>query len=546
MEKNFALSSLNDLRLDVLAELCLPIADERDKLEASFTDFVAAAWKWIDSSDYIPHWSIEALCKHLEAVSRGDIRRLLINVPPRFGKTNLVSICWMAWVWAQTKQSFVSGAGVRFLTGSYNSQLSLTNANMARRLILSPWYQERWGSRFHLREDQNLKSQFATTAGGGRFSTSVGGSLLGMGYDIGILDDPHNLQGVESDAERQTTSNWLREIKSTRQNDPKKSALVCVMQRLHTRDMSGEILDSEDAHEWVHLMLPMRHDPVRHCVTTLKRDENGMSIEAWQDPRKGDGDLLWPERFGEKEVAIAERELGPYMASGRLQQQPRPQGGGIIKGEWWKLWENETYPELTYILASLDTAYTQKQENDPSALTVWGVFHEKPTGAPKAILLYAWEGREMFHELVTIVTGICNKAASKGIHPSFPVDKLLIEAKSAGLSVVQEMSRLYGNSAAFTIEQFDPDKFGDKVARANAVVPLFSSGCVYAPDRKFADMVRQQVEDFPKGAHDDLVDSTTMALRYLRLTGMLEQPEEFVMRQTNAATYRPRQALPYG
>jgi hypothetical protein len=189
------------------------------------------------------------------------------------------------------------------------------------------------------------------------------------------------------------------EIHSTRLNDPKQSAIVVVMQRLHEADLSGIILDSDE--DWCHLMIPMRHDEQRHCVTVrLPQYEDD---EPWEDPRTVDGELMWPERFGEPEVRNLESALGPYMASGRLQQSPTPKGGGIIKREWWQPWDEEEarryglewsgalkeYPLFSLVVGSLDTSYGEKQENDYNALTIWGLWIDRNKNR-RAMLMFAW------------------------------------------------------------------------------------------------------------------------------------------------------------
>ena len=361
--------------------------DERRGLEHSFIEFVEAAWPFIDAVDYQPNWAVEALCEHLQAVTEGRISRLLVNFPPRCGKTLITSVCWIAWTWARRQRSFRSGPQVRFLTGSYSHTLALGNANLTRRLIQSPFYQHLWGSRYTFRDDQNTKVQVDNSAGGSRLATSVGGTLLGIGGDILVVDDPHNVAQAESEAERETVSNWWSELSTTRLNDPKQSAIVVIMQRLHEEDVSGKILSGDE--DWCHLMIPMEYDWRRHCSTALGWDDprgidhDGVPLVERGIPRDAeaaailderDGELMWPQRFGAKEVAAIKVGLGPYMASGRLQQSPQPKSGGIFKREWWEVWEGSYFPICDLVIASLDGAYTDKEENDPSALTVWGVF----------------------------------------------------------------------------------------------------------------------------------------------------------------------------
>jgi len=243
---------------------------------------------------------------------------------------------------------------------------------------------------------------------------------------------------------------------------------------------------------------------------------------------------LWPQRFGEPEVKILERQLGPYASAGQLQQRPEPKGGGIIKRDWWKLWQDTVYPPMDYVMASLDTAYTTKTENDFSALSVWGVFSgdvvaqaQKTEGgtitrsyndkqSPKAMLMYAWQERLELHELIQKVAESCKL---------MKVDKLLIENKAAGHSVAQEIRRLYNNEK-FAVQLYDP-KSVDKLSRLYSVQHLFAEGMVFAPDKSWAETLITQVGTFPKGKHDDLVDTVSMSLRHLRDLGMLTRGAEF-------------------
>ena len=548
--------------------------DEIKTLESSLIDFVRQGWGYIDPSEYADCYAIDALCEHLQAVTEGQIKRLLVNFPPRCGKSLVTSVCWPVWTWARREQGYLSGPGVQFLTGSYNHDLSLKFSNLSRRLILSPWFQARWGKRVVLRDDQNTKTQYDTDAGGSRIATSVGGSLIGIGGAVICVDDPHNTETVESEAERETVTNWWRELSSTRLNDPKQSAIVVIMQRLHEEDVSGQILGSENADEWTHLCLPMRYEEVRHCVTSI----------GWEDWRRDDGELLWPERYGEKEVSALEASLGPYMASGRLQQLPTPAGGAIFRREWWQVWEptDGKFPTCDYIVASLDSAYTEKEENDPSGFTVWGVFHPKhlmqlPTGkmvetemSPRIILMDAWRKHLQIHGVPVDYTADEEedfrsgdedriKAARKRYEfrakphwglvewvahscRRFNVDALLIEAKASGLDVAHEMRRLYGDERWAVHE--NPVK-GDKVSRAHAVVPIFTQGLVYAPDRDWAELVITEMESFPKGRFKDLTDSATQALKHIREGGMAETPQERARADLRRAQHRRKMGKLY-
>jgi hypothetical protein len=268
------ISARDRLKARVIARALLPLAEERERLEGSLLKFVEAAWPSLDSSEYQSSFAIEAICDHLQAVTEGHIRKLLINCPPRSGKTLVTSVCFPAWTWARREQSYLSGPQVRFLCGSYNDDLSLQNSTKHRQLLQSPFYQKYWAKRFKMRLDQNTKSNFQNDKGGARISTSARGSLLGIGGDLILLDDPHNLT-VESEAERTQALNWWKEISTTRLNNPKLSGIVVIMQRLHEEDISGAWLSSEATDDLVHLNIPMEYEWRRHCRTVL----------GWQDPR---------------------------------------------------------------------------------------------------------------------------------------------------------------------------------------------------------------------------------------------------------------------
>ena len=502
---------------------------DRAEFEDSLYAFLMNGWKYIDPAPFAHGWPIEAVAEHLQAVVDGDIKRLIINIPPRCAKSSLTSVAFPAFTWAQRRKSDTSGPGVQFLHASYSQILTLRDSTKCRRLIESPWYQGLWGDRFHLMADQNTKSRFDNDKGGSRLSTSVGSSLTGEGGNIIVVDDPNAAQEAHSEATIATTIEWWDSALSTRLNNAKTGAFVVIQQRLGEEDLTGHIL-SKEVGEWTHLCLPMRFEPERSFVTSI----------GWEDPRKEAGELLWPERFGEREVVNLERQMGPWTAAGQLQQRPEPKGGGVIKREWWQLWERDTFPSLDYVIASLDTAYTTKTENDFSALTIWGMFSGGEQTAianrvigrdsetismikrtyteehPKAMLLFAWQERLELHQLVLKVSESMKK---------FKVDKILIENKAAGISVAQEIRRLYGHED-FAVQLVDP-KSQDKLSRLYSVQHLFAEGLIFAPDRAWADQVITQVSTFPKGKHDDLVDTVSMALRHLREIGLLVRGDEF-------------------
>jgi predicted phage terminase large subunit-like protein len=562
---NSLLELIRTRRAELEAAAALGRDDEQaQRLEASLIDFVEAAWPALDPAEYQSCWAIDALCEHLQALSEGQIRNLLVNISPRTGKTTIASVCFPAWLWAQSARTFLKGPQVRFLCGSYNHDLSLNNSNMTRRLILSPWYQSLWGHRFKFRDDQNTKTKFDTSAGGSRLATSVGGSLLGIGGDVLIVDDPHNTEEAESDADRKTALTWWKELSTTRLNDPKRSPLIVVMQRLHEEDVSGHILSSEWSGDWVHLCIPMEYDWRRHCVTVL----------GWQDPRglddKGEklpepdieerqGLLMWPERFGAREVARIKAELGPYFSSGRLQQSPVPDKGGIFQRDWWNLWESPDgrFPPMDHIVVSVDGAFTEREENCPSACTVWGCWERDEKEIPKIMLMHAWRRWLSFSGPVieksvdeTVVQYQRRTQKYWGLlewisytADRFKANTVLIESKGPGISAAQALQSRFGIKPWSVIAA--PVR-GDKVSRAYAAQPVFASGLVYAPDRDWAQLVIDEAANFPKGRFDDLTDSTTQAINFLRTAGRAPSREEWAANKAmEGSRRRPRPTALY-
>lgn len=516
--------------------------------EKNLYRFAENAWPVIDPAPFIGGgFAMQAVCEHLQACAEGHIRNLIINIPPRFSKSTLCGVLFPAWVWAQPDNSPTVGNGVQFLHASYSQNLALQDSLKCRRLIESEWYQARWGERVSLRDDQNTKSQFDLISGGRRNTVSVGGSTTGMGGNYLIADDPNNAREANSEAVLLSTLEWWDMAWSTRLNDPKTGVKIVIQQRLNERDVTGHIL-TKDVGNWTHLMLPMRFEPERRVYTVLVPAEanDGENDIVWTDPREEEGQLLWPERFGEDEVGELERTLGPYGAAGQLQQRPQPAGGGIIKRTWWMPYSGDMFPPMLINVGSVDLAFTTKKENDFSAMTCWGIWRdggettavsvrdisgrivrevksEKEADIPKIMLIDGWAERLEFPDLINKIITTARETR---------LDILLIENKGPGISVAQEIKRLCGMEE-FQVRLVDPGDL-DKVARLHSVVHLFAEGLVYAPTkigdpdtwRIWADRVITEVESFPKGQHDDLVDTVSQAISYMRKQGMIERGVE--------------------
>jgi hypothetical protein len=269
-------------------------------------DFVEQAWAIVEPGcPFIDGWHIWAICEHLEAVADGRIKRLLINVPPGCGKSLLVCVFWACWVWGPQNRPHT-----RWLFASYGQELSTRDSLKCRQILESDWYQEYWGDRVQLVADQNQKTKFQNSAGGWRLATSTGGRGTGEHPDFVVWDDPHNVNDVESQVERERVSTW-RAATITLRGMARDVREVGIMQRLHRDDLSGWMLNTHKE-GLDHLCLPMRFESAAMTKPTSL---------GWTDPRVSDGELLWPNGIDARTVADKEGQLGHY-AEGQLQQRP--------------------------------------------------------------------------------------------------------------------------------------------------------------------------------------------------------------------------------
>lgn len=515
---------------------------ERRRLRASFTGeggllrFVRHFWKVLEpQTPFVEGWPLEAVCAHLEAVTDGRITRLLINVPPGFMKSLLTDVFWPAWEWGPKGL-----AHIRYVAFSYSSTLTERDNRRFAALITDVEYQDLYGDKVQpIRTGDRNVSNKAT---GWKLASSVGGVSTGERGDRIILDDPHNVKEAESEIVRTETVRWFRESMSNRLNNMDTGAIVVIMQRVHGDDVSGVIL--EQGMDYVHLMIPMEYDWDRQT------DANGDPVYTsigWYDPRYDMGEpeevhglLAWPERFSVARVEKMKVDGGPYMWASQYDQSPTPRGGGIFKREWWQLWEspNGTFPVFDYVLASLDSAFTEQERNDPSALTIWGIF-QNPEGYTRAMLVHAWRKHLEFSGNRGLLGVLPNESKGQWVVRTqkhwgllewvkytcerFKVDHLLIEAKASGMSAAQEMQNRYGR-LNFGVQLCAVK--GSKEARALAAQPTFSQGLVYAPERDWSEMVISEMEAFPKHKYRDLTDSATQAVKYMREQGLLNTDAE--------------------
>jgi predicted phage terminase large subunit-like protein len=474
----------------------------RNEIDCEFAtrklgDFVRQAWPVVEpSTPFVPGWHIDAIVEHLEAVTRGEIRNLLINVPPRHMKSLLVSVFWPAWEWIRWPER-------RWLFSSYAASLSIRDSLKCRRLIESPWYQERWADRFALTSDQNTKGRFDNDRSGYRLATSVGGSVTGEGGDRLVCDDPHKVDEVESDGVRKAAIDWWDVAMSTRVNNPKTSSMVIVMQRCHQRDLSGHLLEKGG---WEHLSLPAEYEGPSRVTSS-----------GFSDPRGQIGELLWPERFGPEEIESLKRSLGSYAAAGQLQQRPSPAGGGIFKRHWFRYFQPRGMNLPAVIVRLPDGSTTSipaidvPRQVEEQAQSWDCAFKDLDTSDYVVGQMWARIGAQFL--LGDQVRGRLDcpgtvKAVREMTQKWPGTVAILIEDKANGSAVIQMLSHEVPG-----ILPVNPS--GGKIARAQAISALVEAGNVYLPHPEYAPWVNDFIEEcaqFPNGAHDDQVDAMTQIL----------------------------------
>jgi predicted phage terminase large subunit-like protein len=458
----------------------------------SLAEFIRQAWHIVEpNTPLVWNWHIDGLCLHLEAVTRGEIKKLLINIPPGTMKSLIVSVFWPAWEWTQKP-------GLQYLAGSYGDAVSIRDNIKMRDLVSSTWYQERWLIEF--KQEQNQKVRFDNTEGGWRIATSVEGRGTGEHPDRIIVDDPHKASESQTEVDRLKVKTWLDQTLATR-GISKDVAIVIVMQRLHEEDASGHILSRGDKDEWVHICLPMRYEVGRMKETPI----------GWSDPRTKPGELLWPALFPEAVVHTLEMVLGSYGTAGQLQQRPSPEGGDIFKEENWR-YVNALPAGIKFWVRSWDKAGTQ----NAGKWTV-GVLIGKEFVSPTLARYYVADVKR-----ARLSAGPRNRLILETSHQdratyrSGPYRIRIEQEPGSGGKESAEIS--VGELAGFDVVAKPASGEGDKVARARPLAAQQEVGNVYLLR---ADWNKAFVEEFnrfgPGAAVTDQVDAAAHGFNELAL-----------------------------
>lgn len=473
--------------------------------DGSLRDFIRQAWKLIEPGRRLVwNWHIDALSDHLTAVSKGQIKKLIINLPRRHLKSQCVSVFWPTWTWTTDPEA-------RWLFGSHAMKLCMRDSRACRTIVESPWYQKLWGDRVKLTSDQNQKMYFENDRKGFRLSCSVGASPIGSGADFVVGDDPHDPNEAQSDVQRQAVLDWWDGSMAASVVDPEKTAHVLIMQRVHHQDLTGHLLEQGG---WEHLCLPSEFVPERKCKTSI----------GFEDPRTERGELLFPRRF--KQAYIDNAKKLSYIFAGQHQQNPSPQEGGLAKRHWWRFWyrpgeeppphkfprEDGTLFECPQMALPMVGENGNSKASFDKQIQSWDMaFKDKKGGSYVVGQVFGKKGADVFlmdqdrRQMDFSVT----LEAVRSLTKKWPeAREKLVEDKANGPAVISALRHEISG-----IIEVEPQ--GGKEARAQAVLPGIESGNVYLPHPEIAPWVMDYIEEWaaaPHGDYWDQIDATSQAL----------------------------------
>ena len=466
----------------------LPQIEEVDcaLAQASLFHFTKQMWPVLEQKEFLGGWHIEMICEHLEAVSAGQIKRLIINVPPRHMKSLTTSVFWPMQDWLKNPER-------QFLFSSYAHNLSIRDSVKSRRVFQSKKYQ---GILQHAQPDlvlvgdQNTKIRFENNMLGYRLATSVDGATTGEGGDIIVVDDAHNVKDGESETKRVSTLEWWDEVMQTRLHSPKTGAFVVIMQRVHQEDLTGHILAKE--HGWDHVCLPARYEGRNRVVSSI----------GAKDPRTEIDEALWPIQYGNKELSKLERSLGSYGTAGQLQQRPSPRGGGMMKVEKIKLIDDFNPNFIVRTVRYWDKAGTEDPTNKKKSARSAGVLiHLMKTG--NVIISDAVKGKWSYLGRENRIKQVAELDAGQ-----FGKAKVQVwteqEPGSGGKESAERTVRMLVQEG-YVARSDRPA--GDKITRAQPISAAIEAEMVSVVKGEWVHEFLAELESFPTGTYKDQVDA---------------------------------------
>lgn len=472
-----ALPTMSDKQKRKTLELLAQYRKETAKNTAqnSFLDFVLYVYPGYKIG---PHH--RRLAKIFEDIADGKKKRVIVNIAPRHGKSELISYLAPAWFLGRFPQK-------KIIMASHTADLAVNFGRRVRNLVGSDNYKDIF-PQVELQADSKSASRWGTNFNGEYFAIGVGGALAGRGADLFIIDDPHSEQEAKQLRAEVFEPAWEWFQSGPIQRLMPGGAIIVVMTRWSKMDLTGKIIDhmtrNEDADQW----------------------------EVVEFPAILNDKPLWPEFWDLNELLAKKAGMDPRYWQAQYMQEPTSEEGALIKREWWNMWEADRPPQCEFIIMALDAAQEATNRADYNALTTWGVFFNEETKNYNIILLNSIKKRLEFPEL---------KALAFEEYRDWEPDAFIVEKKSNGAALYQEMRRM-----GVPVSEFTPSRGQDKISRVNAVSDLFAAGIVWAPETRWAQEVIEECNDFPSGSNDDLVDSTTLALLRFRQGGFIRLPSD--------------------
>ena len=466
-------------------------AERKEAAQDSFMNFVKYAWP-----AFIEGRHHKIMGNAFDRVASGELKRLIVNMPPRHTKSEFASYLLPAWFLGRFPEK-------KIIQTAHTAELSVGFGRKVRNLVDSDDFKKVF-SKVALRADSKAAGRWSTNEGGEYFAIGVGGAVTGKGAELLIIDDPHSEQEGQSADPSVFDKVYEWYTSGPRQRLQPGGAIVVVMTRWHKRDLTGQILKS-----------------------SLQRS----GTDEWEliefPAIMPSGKPLWPEFWPKEELESLRNELPSPKWNAQYQQNPTSEEGALVKREWWREWEEDRPPPCEFIIQSWDTAFLKTQRSDYSACTTWGVFYktdDEGLQQPNIILMDSFKERLEFPEL---------KKKAYEYWSEWQPDAFVVEAKAAGTPLIFELRAM-----GIPVSEYTPSRGNDKIARVNAVADLFASGIVWAPKLRYAEEVIEEFAAFPAGEHDDLVDSSTQALLRFRQGGFLklnsdEEDEPFYQRKAN-------------
>ena len=481
--KNKKFEKYSDEELKIM--LAIAMHDDSAKAQDSFLHFVRIVWP-----DFIGGYHSTIMAKKFEEIANGTLKRLIINMPPRHGKSEFSSFLFPAWLMGKKPKT-------KIIQATHTAELSYRFGRKMRNLMNDEEYRKIFKD-VSLRADSKASGRWDTNHGGEYFGAGTGGAITGRGADLLIIDDPHSEQNL-TETSFDNAFEWY--MSGPRQRLQPGGAIVVIMTRWSERDLTARLMRQQaeaKADQWEVIEFP--------------------AIMPSGKP-------IWPEYWSKEELEKIKANLPTMSWEAQYQQNPTSEEGAIIKREWWKKWTKEKIPELVHVIQSYDTAYSKKETADFSAISTWGIF-QTANYKDNIILLDCQKDRWEFPQL---------KKIAFEQYKYWDPDTIVVEAKASGMPLIQELRQ-----KGIPVMSYSPSKGHDKMTRVNSIAPVFESGMVWAPDKKFAEEMIEECAAFPYGEHDDLVDSMTQAIMRYRqgnFVSLKDDYEDPVPEYTQAQEY---------